>query len=172
MLHSRSSLLLCLLLPTNIALCAGSAAPPSDSYIRQILTERIDKQKQSVGIVVGVLDAKGRRIVAYGSLENGDKRPLDGDTVFEIGSITKVFTSLLLADMAQRGEVRLDDPIAKYLPPSVKVPERAGRQISLVDLATHTSGLPRMPANFRPKDPANPYEDYTEEQLYSFSVFV
>jgi serine-type D-Ala-D-Ala carboxypeptidase/endopeptidase len=57
---------------------------------------------------------------------------------------------------------------AKYLPASVKVPERDGRQISLVDLATHTSGLPRMPANFRPKDPANPYADYTDEQLYSF----
>jgi CubicO group peptidase (beta-lactamase class C family) len=148
-------------LVTDTALSAGLGVSPSDSDIHQILAERIDKQKQSVGIVVGVLDAKGRRIVAYGSLEKGDKRPLDGDTVFEIGSITKVFTSLLLAEMAQRGEVRLDDPIAKYLPASVKVPERGGRQISLVDLAAHTSGLPRMPANFRPKDPANPYADYT-----------
>jgi D-alanyl-D-alanine-carboxypeptidase/D-alanyl-D-alanine-endopeptidase len=168
MSHFRLKLLFCLLLVTDTALSAGLGAWPSDSDIHQILAERIDKQKQSVGIVVGVLDAKGRRIVAYGSLEKGDKRSLDGDTVFEIGSITKVFTSLLLAEMAQRGEVRLDDPIAKYLPASVKVPERDGRQISLVDLATHTSGLPRMPANFRPKDPANPYADYTDEQLYSF----
>jgi D-alanyl-D-alanine-carboxypeptidase/D-alanyl-D-alanine-endopeptidase len=169
MLRVRLSILFCLaLLVTETALCAGLGVSPSDSDIRQILADRIDKQKQSVGIVVGVIDAKGRRIVAYGSLEKGDKRPLDGDTLFEIGSITKVFTSLLLADMAQRGEVRLDDPIAKYLPASAKVPERGGRQISLVDLATHTSGLPRMPANFRPKDPANPYADYTEEQLYSF----
>ncbi|MGC1520781.1 MAG: serine hydrolase, partial [Steroidobacteraceae bacterium] len=118
--------------------------------------------------MVGVIDAKGRRIVAYGSLEKADKRPLDGDTVFEIGSITKVFTSLLLADMVQRGEVKLDDPIAKYLPASAKVPERNGHSITLVDLATHTSALPRMPANFRPKDPANPYADYTDEQLYAF----
>ena len=169
MSHFRLSVLFCLaLLATKTALPAGLGVSPSDSDIHQILVDRIDQQKQSVGIVVGVIDAKGRRVVVYGGLEKGDKRPLDGDTVFEIGSITKVFTSLLLADMAQRGEVRLDDPIAKYLPASAKVPERDGRQITLVDLATHTSGLPRMPANFRPKDPANPYADYSDEQLYSF----
>jgi CubicO group peptidase (beta-lactamase class C family) len=121
------------------------AAAPTDAEIRRILTERIDVQKQSVGIVVGVIDAHGRRVIAYGNLEKGDKRRLDGDTIFEIGSITKVFTALLAADMAQRGEVKLDDPIAKYLAASVKIPERNGRQITLVDLATHTSGLPRMP---------------------------
>jgi serine-type D-Ala-D-Ala carboxypeptidase/endopeptidase len=130
------------------------AATPTDAEIRRILMERIDVRKQSVGIVVGVIDSTGRRVIAYGNLEKGDKRRLDGDTIFEIGSITKVFTALLAADMAQRREVKLDDPIAKYLPASVKIPERNGCQITLVDLATHTSGLPRMPANFRPKDPA------------------
>jgi D-alanyl-D-alanine-carboxypeptidase/D-alanyl-D-alanine-endopeptidase len=93
---------------------------------------------------------------------------LDGDTVFEIGSVTKVFTSLLLADMVQRGEVALTDPVAKYLPPGIKMPERGGRQITLQDLATHTSGLPRLPPNLAPKDPANPYADYSVEQLYQF----
>ena len=162
-------LIICVALcAAGTAYSAGRPAVPTDGDIRQILVTRIDRQQQGVGIVVGVIDAKGRRIVAYGSLEKGDKRPLDGDTVFEIGSITKVFTSLLLTDMVQRGEVKLDDPIAKYLPASVKVPERNGHPIRLVDLATHTSALPRMPANFRPKDPANPYADYTEEQLYAF----
>src|SRR5580658_52647 len=143
-------------------------APPSDAEIRRILTERIDVQKQGVGIVVGIIDPHGRRIVAYGALEKGDKRPLDGDTIFEIGSITKVFTALLAADMAQRGELKLDDPIQKYLPPVVRIPERGGKQITLTDLATHTSGLPRMPENFRPKDPGRPYVDYTVDALYSF----
>jgi CubicO group peptidase (beta-lactamase class C family) len=83
--------------------CTETGASPSDSAIRQILLDRIDTQKQSVGIVVGVIDAKGRRVVSYGALEKGDKRPLDGDTLFEIGSITKVFTALLLTDMARRG---------------------------------------------------------------------
>src|SRR5581483_6488968 len=72
------------------------------------------------------------------------------------------------ADMAQRGEVKLDDPIAKYLPPVAKIPQRNGKQITLIDLATHTSGLPRMPENFRPEDPNNPYVDYSTEALYSF----
>jgi D-alanyl-D-alanine-carboxypeptidase/D-alanyl-D-alanine-endopeptidase len=147
---------------------SSRGAAPSDAEIRRILVERIDVQKQGVGIVVGVIDPHGRRIVAYGASEKGDKRPLNGDTIFEIGSITKVFTALLAADMAQRGEVKLDDPIQKYLPPNVRMPERGGKQITLIDLATHTSGLPRMPENFRPKDPSRPYADYTVDALYSF----
>jgi CubicO group peptidase (beta-lactamase class C family) len=88
--------------------------------------------------------------------------------LYEIGSITKVFTSLLLADAVQRGEVALTDPVAKFLPPTVSVPSRNGRTITLQDLASHTSGLPRLPGNMTPKDPANPYADYTVDQLYAF----
>src|SRR5215468_7771935 len=107
---------------------AQSVSPvPSNEEIRKILVQRIDEAKQSVGIVVGVIEPSGRRIVSYGALAKGDKRPLDGNTVFEIGSISKVFTSLLMSDMVQRGELALNDPIAKYLPDGVKVPERGGR---------------------------------------------
>ena len=140
----------------------------SDSDIRKILVERIDTFHQGVGIVVGLIDPKGRRIIAYGSLHKGDPRPLNGQTIFEIGSVTKVFTSLLLADMVQRGEVALADPVANYLPEGVKVPERNGRVITLQDLANQTSGLPRMPDNFAPKDMENPFADYSPEQLYQF----
>ena len=147
---------------------APETAVPSDADIRQILVDRIDLQHQSIGIVVGVIGPEGRRLIAYGHLEKGDLRPLNGDTIFEIGSVTKVFTSLLLADMVQRGEVALGDPVAKYLPPAAKMPERNGRSITLVDLATHTSGLPRLPSNMSPKDPDNPYVDYSVEQLYQF----
>lgn len=141
---------------------------PGNDAIHRILVERIDAQQQSVGIVVGVIEPQGRRIVAYGRLGKGDARKLDGDTLFEIGSITKVFTALVAADMAQRGELKLDDPVAKFLPTTVKMPERNGRRITLVDLATHTSALPRLPGNMRPQDPMNPYADYTQEQLFSF----
>ena len=141
---------------------------PPDSEIRKVLVERIDTFHHGVGIVVGVIEPQGRRIVAYGALNQGDARPLNGDTIFEIGSVTKVFTSLLLADMVQRGEVALSDPVAKFLPADVKVPERGGRLITLVDLSTHTSGLPRLPSNLQPKNSANPYADYTVEQLYQF----
>jgi len=157
-----------LALLTFVAPIRAQSNMPSDAEIRQILVDRIDAQHQSVGIVVGIIGPEGRRVVAYGHLEKGDTRPLNGDTVFEIGSITKVFTSLLLADMVQRGEVSLDDPVAKYLPPGVKMPERNGRSITLVDLATHTSGLPPMPTNFYPQDPNNPYADYSVDQLYQF----
>ena len=145
-----------------------TASAPSDEEIRKILAQRIDESKQSVGIVVGVIEPTGRRIISYGSLAKDDKRPLDGDTLFEIGSITKVFSALLLSDMVERGEVALTDPIAKYLPAGTKVPERNGASITLQHLSNHTSGLPRLPNNMKPKDPANPYADYTVEQMYQF----
>src|SRR5579864_4146132 len=62
---------------------------PSDDEIREILVKRVDQQKQAVGIVVGVIEPAGRRVVAYGHLANGDPRTLDGDTIFEIGSIPR-----------------------------------------------------------------------------------
>jgi D-alanyl-D-alanine-carboxypeptidase/D-alanyl-D-alanine-endopeptidase len=149
-------------------LLAAHSPTPSDSEIRTILVQRIDAQHQSVGIVVGIVGPAGRRVVAHGRLERGDNRPLDGGTVFEIGSVSKVFTSLLLSDMARRGEVAFADPIQKYLPAQAKVPNRAGREITLEDLATQTSGLPRLPANLNPKDPSDPYADYTVADLYRF----
>lgn len=153
---------------TLMAQSSTSSAFPTDAQIRDLLVERIDKQHQSVGIVVGVIDSTGRRTISYGRFDTGDNKAVDGDTIFEIGSATKVFTSLLLADMVQRGEVALTDPVAKYLPAGVRMPERNGRQITLEDLATHTSGLPRLPSNLSPKDAANPYADYSVEQLYQF----
>ncbi|MGH7504287.1 MAG: serine hydrolase domain-containing protein, partial [Longimicrobiales bacterium] len=108
-----------------------------------------------------------RRVVTVG--EPALSGPaLDESTLFEIGSITKVFTGILLAEMAERGEVRLDEPVAELLPPGTRVPSRGGRQITLVDLATQSSGLPRLPDNMRPADMTNPYADYTAEQLYDF----
>ena len=140
----------------------------STGEIREILVRRIDQQKQAAGVVVGVIEPDGRRVVAYGNVANGDPRPVDGDTIFEIGSVTKVFTSLLLADMVNRKEVTLDDPAAKYLPEHVKMPERSGKSITLHDLSTHSSGLPSLPSNFKPKDLRNPYADYRVDDLYQF----
>lgn len=149
-----------------VAAGRGAAAQAlSDSAARAAIEARVEAG-MGVGIVAGLLDAGGARVVAWGQSGNG--RALDGKTVFEIGSITKVFTSLILADMVRKGEVALDDPVAKYLPSTVKVPARNARLITLLDLATQSSGLPRMPANFAPRDPANPYADYTEAQLYDF----
>ena len=146
---------------------SGPARIPSDSEIRKVLAERIDTYRQGVGMVVGLIEPQGRRIVSYGTLDQANPRPVTSDTVFEIGSITKVFTSLVFADMVRRGEVALTDPVIKYLPRGVKVPERNGRQITLVDLATHTSALPREALNFEPT-----WEEwefgYSEDALYEF----
>ena len=154
-MHSISALALLLTLQQPL---------PSDSAVRALLESRVktfpDTGRHGEGIVVGLLDPSGaRRIIAVG---------VDQAAVFEIGSITKTFTASILADMVDHGEVRLDDPVAKYLPPSVRVPSRNGKQITLLDLATQSSGLPRMPSNFTPKDSLNPYADYTVQQMYAF----
>jgi CubicO group peptidase (beta-lactamase class C family) len=145
-----------------LLLWAGAIAfAQSDDEIRRILANRIDRDKKSPGIVVGMIDPNGgRRVVAHGKVQ--------GDTLFEIGSITKVFTALVLADMAERGEADLRDPVAKYLPEGVRMPRRGRREITLEDLATHMSGLPRLPTNLPLTNLANPYADYTPERLYQF----
>ena len=116
---------------------------PSDAEIHRALARRIDEERRGVGIVVGLISPKGRSIVAYGVTAAGGKHPVDGNTLFEIGSITKTFTSLILQDMALKGQVSLDDPVSKYLPGKLSLPDRMGRSITLRELATHTSGLPR-----------------------------
>jgi D-alanyl-D-alanine-carboxypeptidase/D-alanyl-D-alanine-endopeptidase len=140
---------------------------PADSAVRAILRARIETG-QTTGLVVGLLENGETRIVTCGKSGGPGARPLDGNTVFEIGSVTKVFTCTLLADMVRRREVRLDQPVAELLPKTVKVPARGDTLITLVDLATQHSGLPRLPSNLVPKDPANPYDDYTVERLYDF----
>ena len=165
---TRTALFLAASLITAFAQAPVDSPVPPDAEIRKILADRVGSENLGIAMVVGVIDAKGRRVVSYGSLAKDDKRPLNGDTIFEIGSMTKVFTSLVLMDMVQKGEVALTDPVAKYLPASVKVPERNNKKITLQDLSTQSSGLPRMPTNFAPKDLLNPFADYTPELLYQF----
>ena len=121
-----------------------------------------------MGMVVAVLERGQPPRVVTSGISGVAGVPLDGNTLFEIGSITKAFTGALLAEMATRGEVKLEDPISKYLPKSVRAPSRNGKQITLLDLATQSSGLPRLPSNMRPGDMANPYADYTVDKLYEF----
>jgi D-alanyl-D-alanine-carboxypeptidase/D-alanyl-D-alanine-endopeptidase len=152
----------------TFGLCSAAQAPwtiPSNEAIQTLLAERM--QHNGVGVVVGVIDPAGPRVIVYGSSDAANGRALDGDTVFQIGSLTKVFTGLLLADMVRRGEVALDDPAQKYLPAGVKMPQR-GRPITLLDLSTHRSGLPSMPTNFRLEADPNPVEAYTVDELWQF----
>ena len=142
---------------------------PRDAEIRAVLAERVAAiagKEDGIGIVVGLIGPQGRRVISYGHSSEGDARPLDGNTVFEIGSVGKVFTALLLADLTRKGEVALTDPVAKYLPAHVRIPARNGRSITLLDLATHTSGLPFMPDDV-PVD-RDSTTKYSDEQLYQF----
>lgn len=166
MFRSHISYFLVSLLVLPLTVAAADEGSPDE--IRSILAERIDKYEKSVGIAVGLIDEQGSLVVGYGKLSKTDDREPDGKTVFEIGSISKVFTATLLAEMVWRKEVGLDDPVQKFLPESVRVPVRDGTVMTLYHLATHTSGLPRMPDNFAPADPRNPYADYTVEQMYEF----
>jgi len=128
----------------------------------------VDKQNRAPAIVAGFIDKNGVTVLGRGKREDGKPGEVNGDTIFEIGSITKVFTSLLLQDMADHGELQLDDLITNFLPASVTVPSRKGRQITLRHLAIHTSGLPRLPENLSSENEDNPYADYTVEQMYEF----
>jgi serine-type D-Ala-D-Ala carboxypeptidase/endopeptidase len=143
-----------------------SAAGPDDPALRGWLTERI-ADRPGVGLVVGIYAGGHTRVVAAGT-GGPHLAQLNGDTVFEIGSATKVFTAALLADMVARGEVGLEDSIRRFLPADVRPPTRGGAEIRLVDLATHTAGLPRMPANLAPDDAEQPYADYTTAMMYQF----
>ena len=166
MLSRRSVVLGGLALPLGPAR-AWSQVPAEES-VSAILRDRVDVGRESLGLVAGVLDGDRRSVFTHGQSGSENNRPLDADTVFEIGSITKVFTALLFADMVVRGEVSPGDPVSKFLPREAQVPEFDGNPIKLLDLATYTSGLPRMPSNFKPADKSNPYADYTVAQLYDF----
>jgi serine-type D-Ala-D-Ala carboxypeptidase/endopeptidase len=133
--------------------------------IQKLLQEYLE-DNGTPGAAVGLIDHGKIHFFCCGKMAL-DGRPVTEDTLFEIGSITKVFTTLALMNMCIKKEVQLDDPIEKYLP-GVKVPESEGKKITLRHLATHTSGMPRMPNNFSPKDPSNPYQDYTLERLYDY----
>lgn len=159
-------------LAAGIALVFSSASAqeptfPSDSTLHSLLRDLVP-DSSTTGIVVGLLNADGsRRVIAHGSSgETGT--PLDAGSVFEIGSITKVFTGVLLAEMVRRNEVDLLEPFARLLPPSVRMPSRNGREILLLDMITHTSGLPAMPANFPEDEGPAAYASYTVDRMYEF----
>ncbi len=138
----------------------------------RLLPERVEKAAQeriAAGtyqtLAFGVVGGDDSEVVVFGELDDG--KALDGDTVYEIGSVTKTFTATLLARAVLSGTVSLDTPVAQLLP-DFKIPSRRGKEITLGKLATQHSGLPRMPSNFQPKDPANPYADYDAAKLKEF----
>ena len=113
-------------------------------------------------IVVGVITPNGTQVSAYGNISKSNPTPVDGNTIFDVGSVTKTFVATVLADLVNQGVVKLSDPLEMYLPSNVTVPSYNGSKITLGDLATHTSGLPYWPAGWI----WNKY--YTPQQVYEF----
>ena len=137
---------------------------PPDGSTGAVLERRI-AGRDGAALVVGVIEAGETRVVSRGPVSGP---AADGDTLFEIGSMTKVFTALLLADMVRSGEVSLDDPVEQYLPAGALMPRRGEHQITLRHLTMQNSGLPRLPDNMPYAAPTDPYADYTEAQLLAF----
>ncbi len=128
--------------------------------------------EQHVGVVVAAVAEDTVEIRGAGSTGADDGRVPGPDTLFEIGSVTKTFTALALARMASVGTAALDEPLADLLPAGTAVPSRDGRPISLQHLATHTSGLPRLPRGILlpallNRSKSDPYADCTADALLS-----
>ncbi len=163
------------ILAASVLFTSARSAPqeplrlPNDTEIRDRLRAYVDDAKAAPGVVVGVLEDARRRFVAYGRSGIPGHPDLDSTTYFELGSITKVFTGQLLADAVERGEVRIDDPIGGLFPPEIRLPaDRAA--ITLEDLATHHSGLPRIALDAGPLlrglTSRDPYAGSTPDELF------
>lgn len=138
---------------------------PSDPDIQRIVDDRVVTFRDTVGLIVGVVDPTGRRLFARGPAQVGNDDAVDGNTIFEVGGIAKTFTALLLSDAAHSGELSLNDPAVKYLPAGTTLPQRGPRPMTLLDLATHTAGFPKMPANVVVTDFNNPNAEMTVDQF-------
>jgi CubicO group peptidase (beta-lactamase class C family) len=143
---------------------------PVDLLIEKRVRPYIQKSNTS-GLVIAII-YKGRiRKYCYGTVNKARQQLADPQTtLFEIGSVTKTFTSLLLAKAVVSGQMKLDDPINRYLPDSIPALHFQGYPITLKHLANHTSGLPRLPENifFGKVAPQDPYKHYVPDSLYRF----
>ncbi|HZX69718.1 MAG TPA: serine hydrolase [Rhodanobacter sp.] len=163
---TRHSLRLMLAAALSVALTTAAVADPA------VLPARIAKVAQQYAdagvypaMVVVMVDDGHAQVAGFGKLADG--RAPDGDTVFEIGSVTKTFTALLLAREVEAKTLSLDTPVAMLLP-DFKIPARHGKPITLGLLAEQFSGLPRLPGNLQPADLGNPYADYGRDRLKTF----
>ena len=118
--------------------------------IKNRINDLIDTNRTNAAIVIGIVDPNGTQFYSNGKISNTNNTAVDQNTVFAIGSNTKVFTTILLAEMVEDGLIKLNDPIDKYLPPNVTIPQYKGHKITIEDLATHTAGLPEFPSNYCP----------------------
>jgi serine-type D-Ala-D-Ala carboxypeptidase/endopeptidase len=157
-----------------IALALTAQLPAAESFfavsdvnsVRAFLRDNF--ADANAGMVIGLLDAHGSQVFSEGKRDDVTLQRVEGDTIFEIGSITKTFTALLLLDLVERGQMKLDAPVAEYLPQSVRVPSHGGKAITLLNLAAQDSGLPFNADNLATGETNGGYDAYTAQNMYEF----
>ena len=161
-------IILLLLLTFSSSQCQQNPEKPSTKNLPAEVVATIQKriaEGLTPSIALAVIDSSGIYYYNFGKTDDG--ADIDENTIYEIGSISKVFTGILLAQQVLDGDINLDDEINDFLPDGVKA-QAMGNEITIGNLADHTSGLPRMPDNFAPANPNNPFADYTVKQMYEF----
>ncbi|HEV7346672.1 MAG TPA: serine hydrolase [Devosia sp.] len=147
---------------------AQQASSPADAGIEQILADRIDRDQANVGIAVALIEDGVPRFVSHGTTARGEAAPVDEHSLFEAGSISKVFTNLLLAQLVLEGRMDLDAPLTDYLPAGTILPTRDGKAITAFDLATHTAGFSGLPPALLARGLENPYSGYSAQELLAW----
>jgi serine-type D-Ala-D-Ala carboxypeptidase/endopeptidase len=147
--------------PPVIAVESGRYRDEVEAQVKPMLEAELVS-----GLVVGLYNAGRTEVYGFGR-GPGSAAP-DGNTLFELGPVTQVYTNLLLADAVQRREVELDTPVSELLPAGVTVPVRDKVAITLKHLSLHASGLPRVPPGVVAAGNAqDPYGKYGEDVLYN-----
>ncbi len=157
--------------PSNKTALVASSNPmlsEMDKKLDTIARSYIQKAS-TAGLCIGIISNGKTSVYRYGEMIKGKGKLPNADSFFELGSITKTFTAILLAKYVNDGIVKLNDPIIKYLPDSVAANINL-KPVTLLQLINHTSGLPRLPDNLIPyvTDAQNPYKDYTKPLLYAY----
>ena len=152
-----------------LAASFGSAARADTALLREatgLMGVAMWLDSGAPGMVLVVVRGRDTLVQGYGETTKGNGQAPDGRSLLRLGSISKVFTTELLAGMAARGQLRLTNPLQNYAAPGATVPRFGDRAITLLDLATHSAGLPReigeVPAN------TIPFTWPTEQQRWSF----
>jgi D-alanyl-D-alanine-carboxypeptidase/D-alanyl-D-alanine-endopeptidase len=165
---------------TQAAIATPAPSVPKTKAFTEQLNELLNpliQDEWAFGLVVGTITKNKTEVFSFGKISKDNLQKPDENTVYEIGSITKVFTATLFSDMVIKKEVSLTDPIQKYLPEGVTAPKRGTDEITLLDLATHTSGFPVIPQNFWPTSKGSIYDpnvagegwnSFTEEKFYDY----
>ncbi len=151
---------------------AGYVIPPDEQARLDTVKAWADllvSEEWTPGIAVAIVRPHADHFVIRGTLtEAGDTQQVDAQTLFEVGSVSKTFTSTLLAQLVVEGAVTLQSPAEALLPDGYSFPKGAGgEEVTLEHLATHRSGLPREPEALRTADPGQPYGNATEDELFA-----